>query len=222
MAPPISMPTLAPPSRGSDAIEKQHDFRALAQHRDRDHERERGKRLRAGNDSLTGGAHVGGKLAAVPRHPDIMPAEHQHREAENAGVEQFLAVAAEQLRQSASKQRHQAGAKHAGRDAAGDPTPAARHARGHRHDDADDQSGLENLTKDDQKRRKHGHLTAQLYDDSWHDQKPLRLAMEIVEEIIAARFQRPHMDDPPPARRDHLLEMQHAAFELGGDASRGS
>ena len=37
---------------------------------------------------------------------------------------------------------------------------AARHARGHGHDDADDQAGFENFTEDDQQRGKHGDLTS--------------------------------------------------------------
>ena len=133
------------------------------------------------------------------------------------GVEHFLAAAAEQFRQAAGEQRHHAGAEHAGRDAAGNPQPAARHAGGHRHDDADDQAGLEDLAEDDQQRASTDTscvigFTAR---NSWHDQKTLRLMVEIVEEIVAARLLRPHMDDGLAARRHDLFEMQIAAFELG-------
>ena len=50
---------------------------------------------------------------------------------------------------------------------------AAGNARRHRHDDADDQAGLEDFAKDDQQRRKHGTLmTLHWTTDSRHDQKP--------------------------------------------------
>ena len=75
---------------------------------------------------LAGRAQLGGKLAAVPRHPHIVPGQHQHGETENAGIEHFLAAAAEQFRQSAREQRHQARAEHAGGDAARDPQAAPR------------------------------------------------------------------------------------------------
>jgi hypothetical protein len=94
----------------------------------------------------------------MPRHPDIVPAEHQHSEAENAGVEQFLAAAAEQLRQPAGEQSDYAGAEHAGHDATCDPAPAPGDAGRHRHHDADNQAGFEDLTKYNHQRSKHGHL----------------------------------------------------------------
>src|SRR5262245_9871066 len=59
--------------RGCNAVEEEHDFGALAQHRDRDHNRERQKRLRTGHYRFAGSAQLLGKLAAMPRHPDIVP-----------------------------------------------------------------------------------------------------------------------------------------------------
>ena len=150
---PVTSPSISSTAlRRGDAVEKQHHLGAFAQHRDRHHDGERQQRFGAGGNRLAGRAQLGDKLAAVPRHPDIVPGQHQHREAENAGVEHFLAAAAEQFGQAAGEQRHQAGAEYAGGDAAGDPVTAPHHSRGHSHDDADDQAGLENLAKDDQQR----------------------------------------------------------------------
>ena len=106
-----------------------------------------------------------------------------------AGVEDFLAAAAEQFRQPAGEQRHDAGAEHAGNDAARDPDARGRRRRGHRHDDADDQAGFENLAKDDQQRRQHGNLMA-LYcgrpDDHGTTRKPCVVMVKVVVEIVAA------------------------------------
>ena len=111
--------------RGGDAVKKQNDLRALAQHRDRDHDGKRRERLRSGDHRFAGGAQFGRKLAAVPRHPHIMPREHEHGEAENGRVEHLLATATEQVRKSAGKDRDQASAEHARCNAARDPTSAA-------------------------------------------------------------------------------------------------
>ena len=58
----------------------------------------------------------------------IREAEHQHREPENAGIEQFLTAAMEELGQSAGEQRHQTGAEGTDGHPARDPEPAAGHA----------------------------------------------------------------------------------------------
>ena len=80
---------------GSDTVKKQHHFGAFTQHRDRDHDGERQERLRAGDHGFAGGAQFLGKLAAVSRHPDVMPGQHHHGETKNAGVENLLAGATE-------------------------------------------------------------------------------------------------------------------------------
>ncbi len=115
--------------------------------------------------------------------------------------------------------------EHARDNAAGDPAAAACDAGRNRHDDADDQAGLEHLTKDDHQRRQHGYLTMQRSRrerswhanswhavsgrraTSWHDQKTLRRAVEVVEEIIAAGLERPYPHHRFAARRDHFLDV---------------
>ena len=106
---------------GGDAIEKQNDLRAFAQHRDRHHDGERQQRFRSGGDGFAGGAQLGDQFAAVTRHPHIVPGQHQHRKAENPGIEDFLTAAAEQFRQPAGEQRYEARPEHARRHTARDP-----------------------------------------------------------------------------------------------------
>ncbi len=105
----------------------------------------------------------------MPRHPDIVPGQHQYGEAENEGIEHFLAAAAEQIRQSGREQRHHAGAEDAGGDAARDPQGAAGDARGHGHDDADNQAGLEDFAEYDQQGGQHGNLTTRPSFYAFHD-----------------------------------------------------
>src|SRR6202044_4004063 len=117
--------------------------------------------------------------------------------AKNAGIEYFLTAAVEKFRQAAGEQRHQARAEDAGANAARDPCRAAGHARGHGHDDTDDQACFEDLAEDDQQRREHGTLISLhcTIIKSLHDQKALRLTVEIVVEIVASRLLRPHITD---------------------------
>jgi hypothetical protein len=90
-----------------------------------------------------------------------VPSQHQHGETQNTGVEDFLAVATEQLRQAAGKHRHHACAKHAGGDAARNPRRTTGHACRNSHDDADYQARFEDFTKDNDKSCKHRRLTQQ-------------------------------------------------------------
>ena len=88
---------------GEDAVEEQHDFGAFAQHREADHDGERGQRLGAFAHRRADAAHFGGDLAAVPRHPGVVPHQHDDGDAEHAGIEQFLAGALERFRNDAGE-----------------------------------------------------------------------------------------------------------------------
>src|SRR5690242_16013329 len=95
----------------------------------------------------------------MPRHPNIVPGQHHHGKTENAGVENFLASAAEELRKSAGKERDYASPQDTGADAAADPQCSAGNAGGYGHHDADDQAGLKDLAKNDDECCEHARLT---------------------------------------------------------------
>src|SRR5579863_6764042 len=57
------------------------------------------------------------------------------------------------------------------------------------------------------------------FGDSFYGQISLRLAVEVVEEIISTWLQRPHVNDRLAARRDDFLDMQRAAFKFRGDGA---
>ena len=109
---------------------------------------------------MADGAHLLGDLAAVPRHPGVVPHQHDHGDAEHAGIEQFLAGAFEGLRDRAGEDGDQAGAEQAAEDAETDPAPAGGHAARRRHHDADDQAGFDDFAKDDDKGAEHGDQSA--------------------------------------------------------------
>ena len=94
-------------------------------------------------------------LAAMAGHPDIVPGEHRHREKQDGGVEQFLAIALEQGRQFAGESRDQTGAQYARQHAAGDRPAAPGHALGGGQHDADDQTGFDHFAEDDEQRGQH-------------------------------------------------------------------
>jgi hypothetical protein len=52
---------------------------------------------------------------------------------------------------------------------------------------------------------------------SRHDQETLGRMVEIVEKIVTARFQWPHVHDRFAARGNHFLDVESVAFEFGGD-----
>jgi hypothetical protein len=56
--------------------------------------------------------------------------------------------------------------------------------------------------------------------DSWHHQKALGLMVEIVEKVVAARIEWPHMDHRLAAGRNHFLDVQRPAFEFRGDRAK--
>lgn len=90
------------------------------------------------------------------RHPDIVPGQHHHGDAQNGCVEQLLPHARKKLRERARERRDDAGGKHARQHPAADPAIAIGNRAGHREHDADDQAGFEDLAKDDDECCQHG------------------------------------------------------------------
>ena len=146
--------------RRDDAIEKQHDFRALAHHRDGDDGAQRGKRALAQAHRLPDLAQFGSHRPGVVRHPQDVPAQHDHGEAQDGSGEYLLAGAFERIRQGGGERRDQAGSGDAQRDAAGDPAATPGNALGGRQHDADDQAGLHRLAKDYDHADEHAGLLA--------------------------------------------------------------
>ncbi len=144
--------------RRDDAVEEQHDLRALAHHRDGDDARQRGERALAEPHCLADLAHFGRHGAGVVRHPQDVPAQHDHGETQDRRGEDFLAGALERIGQGGGEYGHQAGAGDPRRDPAGDPAAAPGDPLGRGEDDADDQPGLHRLAEDDDHADEHGDL----------------------------------------------------------------
>ena len=96
--------------------------------------------LRAGPHRLADPLDVGGELAAMARHPDVVPGQHHDGDEEDRGVEDFLADPRQGLADRARKGGHERRADHAGQDARRDREPAAGEPFRHRQHDADDQA----------------------------------------------------------------------------------
>ena len=143
---------------GEDAVEEQHDFRALAQHRKSYHHDERGHRPLARAHRRTDRGHLGCHLAAVARHPDRVPHQHHHGGAEHAGVEQFLARTFERVGDGLGEQGDDAGTERAEEHAGRNPVSAAADAAGRSQHDADDQTGLDHFAEDDDERAEHAAI----------------------------------------------------------------
>ena len=144
--------------RDDNAVEKQNDLGALAQHRNGDDDRQRTRRLVTGEDGAADRKHFLGDLAAVARHPDVMPAEHDRGEDEHAGVEQLLAAALEQFGENTGECRNDARADEARTDAAGNQEVAPGHSLRHRKYDADDQAGFDDFAENDEQRTEHWRI----------------------------------------------------------------
>ena len=65
----------------------------------------RAERPRAAGDGLTDRAQMGGHLAAMPRHPDVVPGQHDDGDAENGRVEKLLPSPADRVRDRAGEGR---------------------------------------------------------------------------------------------------------------------
>ena len=159
MKPPIARLDARAAVGGGDAVEKQRDLAAFAQDGNADHHGQRQQRLAAVHDGLAGRAQFAGHFPAVMRHPDIVPGQHHHGDAQNGGVEQLLPHARKELRQRAGKGCDDAGRKRARQHPAADPAIAVRDRAGDREHDADDQSGFEHLAEDDDEGGEHGIST---------------------------------------------------------------
>ncbi len=190
-----------------DAVQEQRDLAAFAQDGDADHHGQRQQRLGAVRNGLADRAHFPGDFPAVMRHPDIVPGQHDHGDAEDCRVEQLLSHAREQLRQGTGERRDEAGRKRARQHPAADPAIAMRHRAGHREHDADDQSGFEYFAEHDDEGGQHGYRLL-------HGQSAARLFVEVVIKFVASGFQRPHIDDALAVGGDHLLDPQRRALEL--------
>jgi hypothetical protein len=132
-----------------DAIKEQHGLRAFAQHGQADNHRQHIKRPSPGDHRVANLSSGRGQFAPVARHPDVVPAEHSDREEQNHRVQQFLTDPGGGRGDLGGEQGYEAGADDASRQTGRDPEPAARCAGARCQDDADDQRGLEYLTKYD-------------------------------------------------------------------------
>src|SRR5438132_192045 len=114
--------------------------------------------------SHTGEARLGStfawmrKRAPVHRHPDVVPREHHHGDAEDRRVEELLAHALRKLRDRLRAARDDERADDAEREAAEDEAaPSGDPARRRAHD-ADDERGLEDFAEDDERGAEHGYF----------------------------------------------------------------
>ena len=61
---------------GEDAVEEKHDLGTFAQHRDANDDGEGGQRPIARRNGTAHGAHLARHLAAMARHPGVVPGQH--------------------------------------------------------------------------------------------------------------------------------------------------
>ncbi len=92
----------------------------------------------------------------MARHPDVVGDEHDDRDEQNRGVEDFLAHPRHRLGERARERGHEARAHDARRDAEPDHDAAAAHALGDREHDADDEARFDDFAKDDDQGAEHG------------------------------------------------------------------
>ena len=118
-------------------------------------------------------------------HPEVMPDEHADRDGEHACIEQFLPETIGPFRHDFGKHREKRAAGdpscHAARNppaAAGDETRRGEH-------NADDETGFEDFTEDDDECAE--HVTCPEFNGLLDDDLAGRfLRMEIVEEAVGA------------------------------------
>ncbi len=119
----------------------------------------------------------------MPRHPDVVPHQHDDGDAEHAGIEQLLARALECVGDDAGKHRDDAGAEDAAADTDRYPTAATGDAARCRHHDADDEAGFNHFAKDNDECAEH---------DLFRDDHALGGGLMIfANEGIPAGLQRP-------------------------------
>ena len=85
----------------------------------------------------------------MPRHPSVVPHQHDDSDTKHAGIEKFLACALKRFRNGAGEHGNDGGAEHAGPDADHYPAAAVGNTARCRHDNADNETGFDDFTKDD-------------------------------------------------------------------------
>jgi len=120
----------------------------------------------------------------VAAHPDVVPSEHQHCSAENAGIENFLPHSGRGFSNRARCRGNNDGAGQTRGDAGGDhQTPARDPAAGRQHN-ADDQRGLEDFPKNNECSGKQTGLG--LFCD---DAALSRRLIEFAKDLVTARLE---------------------------------
>src|SRR5206468_858266 len=107
-------------------------------------------------------ANLGRQLAAMGRHPRIVPAQHEDGDPENAGVEVFLPGALESAGNRAGEDGHENGAGQSGRYAGPNPETTAGEPARRRQHDADDQAGFDRFAKDNDESGNHRSYSARI------------------------------------------------------------
>ena len=197
-------------ARDQNAVEKQRDLGALAQHGDADDDGEREKAFLARRDGMAHRRQFARELASVTRHPDVVPGEHQHGEAEHAGVEQLLPASRERARKLLGESGDDERAQEARRRAGEDDGARSRDAARDRERDPDDQAGLDDLSKDDDERAEH---VERLFDD---EHALGGFLVIVAEESVFARGERRNAHGRLPLAGDDFLDVQRLALEFLG------
>jgi hypothetical protein len=104
---------------------------------------------------LSHSAHLRCDLTPMAAHPDVVPAQHQHSDAEDGSVEDFLTHSGSRFGNLARSGGNRNGAYKASGDAAERHHASVRYTAAGCHDDANDQGRFEYFAKDDESRRKH-------------------------------------------------------------------
>src|SRR5262249_9227117 len=133
----------------SDTVEKEHGFRALAQHGNTADDCQNVEGTRAGDDSLANDPSRSRELTPVARHPYDVPTEHSDREQQDRCVDYFAADPRCARCDRCSENSDQSRTDDAARDSASDPAATTGCAAAGGQNDADDQCGLEDLAKHD-------------------------------------------------------------------------
>ena len=139
----------------NDAVEKKHNLGAFPHHGDGDNGGQRGQRSLSKPHRIANRPEFGGHATGMMRHPQDVPAQHDHGEPKDAGGENLLSRTFECIGQGGGENRHETGAGHARADPGGDPTATADDALGCGQDDADDQPGFQGFTKDNNQTHEH-------------------------------------------------------------------
>ena len=138
-----------------DAVEEQNDLRPFPHDRDRDDGRQGEEGALPEPDLFAELAEFAGHGAAVVRHPDDVPSQHDDSEQQYGCGKGLLSGALKGIRQGAGERGDDTGAKEAGGDTARDPSSAPQHAFRGCEDDADDQAGLHRFPEDDDQTDEH-------------------------------------------------------------------